>query len=63
VRKQYACLQNLKHLEVKYVKEALPYLKAVAPCLTTIVSLNIDIMIHVTSGSLKYIRSHCPNLR
>ncbi|PNF17796.1 hypothetical protein B7P43_G06893 [Cryptotermes secundus] len=55
--------RNLNHLEVRDVQEALPYLKAVAPCLTTVVSLNIDTMAHVTSGSLKYIRSHCPNLR
>ncbi|XP_069679780.1 F-box and leucine-rich repeat protein 13-like [Periplaneta americana] len=58
-----ATCRNLKHLEVRDVQEALPYLKAVAPCLTTIVSLNIDTMAHVTSASLKYIRNHCPNLR
>nr|CAD7402122.1 unnamed protein product [Timema cristinae] len=55
--------RNLKHLELKNVQEALPYLKAVAPCLNTVLSLDFETMAHVNSASLKYIRSHCPNLK
>ncbi|PSN45641.1 hypothetical protein C0J52_12342 [Blattella germanica] len=58
-----ATCRNLKHLEIRDVQEALPYLKAVSPCLTTVVSLSIDTMAHVNSASLKYIRNHCPILR
>ncbi|GLH13222.1 hypothetical protein R5R35_000409 [Gryllus longicercus] len=58
-----ATCRNLKYLEIRNVQEVLPYLKAVAPCLSTIVTLNFEAMAHVNSSSLKYIRNHCPNLR
>ncbi|XP_063221830.1 uncharacterized protein LOC134530689 isoform X2 [Bacillus rossius redtenbacheri] len=58
-----ATCRNLKHLELKYVKEVLSYLKAISPCLCTIVTLDFETMAHVNSTSLKYIRNRCPKLR
>ncbi|XP_067000887.1 uncharacterized protein [Anabrus simplex] len=58
-----ATCKNVKYLEVKNVHDVIPYLKALAPCLSTVVSLNFETMAHVNSAVLKYIRSHCPNLR
>ncbi|XP_049784783.1 uncharacterized protein LOC126187629 isoform X1 [Schistocerca cancellata] len=58
-----ATCRNLKYLDIKNVYEALPCLKTIAPCLKTVVSLNFVTMAHINSTTLKYIRSHCPNLR